>query len=686
MNLLRTSITLKLTLLLLLSVVIIFGVSGVWIFSSTNTELTEGIHTEIEKDTDLAVTNITQTFALAEQVARQTALDRNIRTYLAEVNRHSQITTNPLYKTVDATLIDYTNSFEKLFFIWIANDRANFFIDNTSFVSATDYDASSRPWYKLALDNDDVVFTSPYADVGTGTIVVSAITAVRDKPGEAFGFVAADVSLGDIPDIMEEYKIGEEGTNFLIGKDGALIYAENLEELTEKNIVNISDIAELSTFGDKVLSGKTGIEDVTYQDEKYFIAYEPMTINGWGVIQLVNKSEVLHDLRSFNLVVLLIFVVGAILLIGYMVISIRQLMKPIIASTAYAKKLGSGDFREDVPEKYLRREDEIGGLTKAFHELNENFSELVSEIIDSSYQVASSSEQLNVTADEVANTSEDMAKTIDEIAQGATDQATSTEVGATKTFALGELIEANKAHMNNLNEASANIVTMIGDGLKIVTDLTEKTQDTDKAAKEIFEVITKTDESTSKIGEASNVIALIAEQTNLLALNAAIEAARAGEAGKGFAVVADEIRKLAEQSTASTKDIDDIVHELVESSRIAVGTINHVNDIITDQVQAVKETEDKFVDISKAVEVSVHAIDNLNVSEKNMESQKAEILDTIQGLSAIAQENAASTEEASAAVTQQSESMRQIVDASGDLAKLSEELSNSVSRFKIKDK
>lgn len=337
---------------------------------------------------------------------------------------------------------------------------------------------------------------------------------------------------------------------------------------------------------------------MTYQDEKYFVAYEPMTINGWGVIQLVNKSEVLQDLRSFNLVVLLIFVIGAILLIGYMVISIRQLMKPIIASTAYAKKLGSGDFRECVSEKYLRREDEIGGLTKAFHELNENFSELVSEIIESSYQVASSIDELNITADEVANTSVDIAKTIDEIAKVATDQAASTEVGATKTFALGRLIEANKAHMNNLNEASANIVTMIGDGLKIVMDLTDKTRDTNKAANEIFEVITKTDESTSKIGEASNVIASIAEQTNLLALNAAIEAARAGEAGKGFAVVADEIRKLAEQSTASTKDIDDIVYELVESSRIAVGTINHVNDIIKEQVHAVKETEDKFVDIS----------------------------------------------------------------------------------------
>lgn len=684
MNILKKSITLKLTLLLMLAIVIIFGGSGWWIFYSTDQALTEDIFNEIEKDTDLAVTNITKTFAIAEQVAKQTALDRNIRQYLAEVDTYDDITGHPLYQTVHETIVDYNDSFEKLFFVWIANDRANFYIDNLGSVSKEGYDASSRPWYRLALDSDKVEFTSPYPDVGTGVYVVSAITAVRDSNGEAFGFASADVSLGDIPEIMEAYKIGTKGKNFLIGVDGVLIYAENLEDLKEENKLNIADLGSLSTIGTKVLDGKADIEEIEYEGKTYFVAYEPMTINGWGVIQLIDKKEVTADLRQFTTVVGIIFLLGALILTAYIIISIRQLMKPIVVSTDYAKRLGSGDFTEDVPKKYLSRQDEIGGLANAFHELNENFSELVSEIIDSSNHVASSSEQLNVTADQVALSSEDMAKTIEEIARGATDQATSTETGATKTFELGDLIEANRGHMESLNEASENIVNMIGEGLTIVNELTDKTQETNKAAQEIFKVINKTDESTSKIGEASNVIASIAEQTNLLALNAAIEAARAGEAGKGFAVVAEEIRKLAEQSTASTKDIDGIVQELIESSQQAVGTINKVNEIITDQVDAVKETEEKFIEISKAVDVSVDAIDNLNASEQNMERQKTEILDTIQSLSAIAEENAASTEEASASVTEQSASMRQIVDASSGLAKLSEELSNSISKFKIK--
>jgi len=681
MNAVKKSIAMKLSILAIIAIIVIFASSGWWIFYSTDKELNESLINNVQFETDLAVTNVSETFALAGQVARQAALDRNIRTYLAEVDVHEQVTTHPLYQTVSDTLVDYNNSYDKLLFVWIANDRANFFIDNTLFVSKPGYDASSRPWYSLSLGTDDVAFTSPYADVGSGSIVVSAITAMRDSAGNAFGFLAADVSLATIPSVMEEFKIGEKGTNFLIGRDGALIYAEDQELLD--NEINIYDIPSLAEFGKAVLEGNTDISDTVYNGTDYIVAYQPLEINGWGIVQLVDHDEAFENLNQFTRVVVLIFVFGALLLTTFIFVSIKMTIKPIAEATAFAKLLGQGDFTQNVSEIHVKREDEIGQLAKAFKEMNSNFRELVSEIIESSNHVATSSDQLNITADEVAHSSNDMAKTIEEIAIGATDQALNTEQGAFKTSELGELIEANKVHMESLNVASSNIVTMVSDGLDIVSGLTHKTKETNKAAQEIFNVIQKTDQSTSKIGEASNVIASIAQQTNLLALNAAIEAARAGDAGKGFAVVADEIRKLAEQSTRSTTEIDDIVQELTDSSSLAVDTINKVNSIIKEQVESVKETETKYLEISKAVDISVGAIDNLNISENNMESKKADILDTIQNLSAIAEENAASTEEASASVTEQNTSMSQIVEASKTLSSLAEELNSSVKKFKI---
>lgn len=682
MGILNRSIAMRLTALTIVATLIIFAVSGVWIYNSTSNELEKGMLNDIAHETELAVTNVSEAFAIAEQVAKQAALDKNIQKYLMEVDRHEQITTHPLYETVSETIIDYTGSYENLVFIWIANDRAQFYIDNLKTVSAVGYDATARPWYNLALDaGGGVAFTSPYADVGTGTMVVSAITAMYDESGKNYGFLAADVSLGTIPGIMETYKIGEMGTNFLIANDGALIYAEDQKLLDDG--ANVSDLPSLAEFGKAVLTGQVGHGETSYNGRDYIVAYEPLPINGWGVIQLIDMDEAFASLRAFTRVVLSIFVAGAVILAVLIFGAIRATMKPVVEATEFAKVMGQGDFTQTVSQRNLNRVDEIGDLTKAFDEMNRNFGHLVGEIIESAHQVSASSEQMNATSGEVAKVSSEVARTVEEIADGATDQAQSTEKGATKTYELGDLIERNKGYMESLNNASGTMVTQIEDGLEIVNGLTEKTHETNSAAQEIFGVITMTDMSTSKIGQASNVIASIAEQTNLLALNAAIEAARAGDAGRGFAVVAEEIRKLAEQSTSSTKEIDEIVQELIESSKKAVDTIQHVNEIIKEQVESVNSTEMKYKEIFQAVEQAVEAIEQLNISEKDMESKKAEILDTIQGLSAIAEENAASTEEVSASVLEQSSSMEEIVHASRDLSALADELTRSVSKFKV---
>lgn len=684
MNIIRRSISLKLTVLSFIAVIIIFTASGLWIFNSSEKELTENIMGQITLESSLASNNVSEIFAITEQVARQAAEDRNIQQYLAEVNVHSQITTHPLYKVVDETLEAVNDSYDPLLFVWIANDRANFFIDNTHFVSKPGYDASSRPWYDLALNNPGVSFTSPYADVGTGSMVVSGITALKEN-GKAYGFVSADVSLATIPGIMEQYHIGENGTNFLIASNGSLIYAEdeNLLGDADNEGSQISDLPGLESIGTKVLKGEDGIVEVEYNGRVYIVAYEPLNINGWGYLQLVDHDEAYSSLKIFTRSIVIIFVLGTVLLLLFIFFSIKSTMKPIKTATEFAKVLAKGDFTVEVDETHLKREDEIGQLSKAFKEMTISFKKLVGEIAESSTSVTEASDSLASTSNQVSAASVEVSTTIEEIARGAVEQAESTEKGAVKTLELGDLIENNKTHMDALNQSSEVVVKLVDDGLEIVSELSEKAKETSNATDEIFEVIQKTDKSSAKIGEASNVIASIAEQTNLLALNAAIEAARAGEAGKGFAVVADEIRKLAEQSTQSTAEIDEVVRELLDSSNLAVETIKRVSQIIKEQVDYVQDTENKYKEISSAISVSTDAIGNLNKSEDVMEMKKAEILDTIQNLSAIAEENAAGTEEAAASVVEQSSAMNEIVNASGSLSELAEELNNSIKKFKL---
>lgn len=495
-----------------------------------------------------------------------------------------------------------------------------------------------------------------------------------------------------LSEITNDIGFGESGYAYMINDKGQVIAHPNKElVLSQLNPIEAAkEDPSMQSLADAVqymLDNGNGFIPYDYDGKSLYAGFQKIEGTNWIMVVTADKEEVLAKIntlqKNMNIIIgiSLVICIAATYLIG------STLVRSIITLSKISDKIASLDISEDIPEKLLKKKDENGVLARAMQNITQSLRSIISEITDSSLQVSSTAQELTATAEQSATASEEVSNTVEEIAKGASDQAENTERGSMQGLKLGSIIEQNREHLFNMNKASEKITGVVNDGLKDISRLTEISRENSVATKEIYDIILRTNESAAQIGEASNVIASIADQTNLLSLNASIEAARAGEAGKGFAVVASEIKKLAGQSAASTDHIDGIVRDLQEIVTKAVNSIERVNNISKEQTLSVNNTKQKYESIMGAVEESGNAINLLNSSEEEMMNAKNEIMDMLQTLSAIAEENAASTEEASSAMLEQSASMDEIAKSSERLAMLALSLQEIILRFKVsKDK
>lgn len=446
-----------------------------------------------------------------------------------------------------------------------------------------------------------------------------------------------------------------------------------------------------SSAYDSINGGKRFIGKANILGESYITAYDPVFddekkvigINFVGIKVDDMNVQIDKDLNSFIIVFVGISVAAVIFGVVVSVVISNNIVKPIVNTKKFAEALAAGDLTVEIDKKYMNDKTEIGELIKAFLEMKLSLIDLIVIINNLSKGTNETANILLEASKNAANSAEDVSRTVFEIAKGATDQAVNTEKGMVDVISLGDVINENHQMTLELASKSKEIMALSNEGLENIKSLNKVTDLVRGSQEDLREGINKTSLSAEKISAATDIISSISDQTNLLALNAAIEAARAGDAGRGFAVVADEIRKLAEESQRSTVIISEVIEELKVNSDKSVMITDESHEALDQQLESVKVTEHKFEQIFKSIEGFINALDKINISGNEMESMKEKVLDAIQNLSAIAEENASSTQEVTATVDEITAEVENVSEITEELVKSADMLGKSTSQFKV---
>lgn len=429
------------------------------------------------------------------------------------------------------------------------------------------------------------------------------------------------------------------------------------------------------------------------QKRAYVQIYKPFNwIIGTGnyvdEFEKVVAAEKESTSKTVGTVVGIILVSSAVLLFITVILSFifrNVISKKVDKTLNLAKKISEFDLTGSECElpSFKGRPNELDGLLKMVCTVRGNLEEMIRNISGNAGKVADVAANMAATVNDTNKMTKEVATVMSHISQGSTEQAENTAEAAEATGKTGDTINAIVGILGKLDESISSINDRKDEGLKLLAELNAAGKNSSEAFGAMKVMTGETSDSVAKISQASEMIQSISDQTNLLALNAAIEAARAGESGKGFAVVAEEIRKLAEQSASFTKDIREVIEGLRQKSEDSVAMMEKVNSEIEKQTIIRSETDSKFAEIAKEVEIGRTVTNELKDSAAVLEKENRHLIEMVESLSSISEENAASTEEVNAAIDEEAEAMNNIATAQEELADIADMLRAEVAKFKI---
>ena len=593
------------------------------------------------------------------------------------------------------------------------HEPGGFFADSTHWHPPLDWLQQDRSWWQKAVENKgETTYIDPYVDAMTGNLCLTLAVTSLDEKGNLVGVGAVDLLAQDFADLVNDYKVSENGKSFLLTEDGTYLSHTDKSKVLEANYFTDKErnIKANSKLGKDFKNPKTLLGNTTkvfLEDSRYYV-FTPVPDSPWFLVTEGPVGDFTKNLK--NSLLMIICIVAAVILI-ILLLDIRfitVLNKAIGKLIGQCRSMANGDFTLKIKDSRLK---ELSEFYRGFTDLSVGVSALVTKIKDESSNASVISESLSTTSEKIKSASDTTAAgiiKIDETAKSQTEAVAKIDDAVHainhETDNLAKEIESQN---NLVNESSSSIGWIMENMIETeknanyASDLVGKLVEVSTKSKEALATsvaqIKDVNNESKAIQEINNVISSVAAQTNLLAMNAAIEAAHAGESGKGFAVVADEIRKLAEttaqQASSSEnylKSIRSKIDEVAASSEnidMYFGeTINQIGEV-AEIVEKLGKSSTEQGEHSKTV---LNDLENIKSSTKLVQDNTSVILtnmnetvaacENLKVLDKNVNENVISCKAAAEELTCASEN---IIDVSYGVSNTVDNLNESIQTFRV---